>query len=264
ERLGRPPPGSAPRVALAQDAAGRVAVAEEIPDLHRHAGLVLADLLHGRHERRPVLRLGVQALLEHAAALAGDLEIEPAQCALHRFHRVGEAAGEGLRNIPRVRRLVPVACRLRVGRRLLAFLGRLLAAATRDQDCHEKERARSLSSRRRRRHAGGPLPCSRLRVKHTTLAGQCSPCYGGVRRARTMSAKELLRAGKLTEAIDAQVQAVKAAPSDTTARIFLFELLAGAGDWERAAKHLDVVASQAPDMATGGSSYQASLRPERP
>jgi type VI secretion system protein ImpE len=78
-----------------------------------------------------------------------------------------------------------------------------------------------------------------------------------------MSAKELLRAGKLTEAIDAQVQAVKAAPSDTTARIFLFELLAGAGDWERAAKHLDVVASQAPDMATGGSSYQATLRAEQ-
>src|SRR4029453_9587862 len=52
---GRPPaptallglrlPASAPRVDLAQDAAGRVAVAEEIPDLHRDAGLVLADLL---------------------------------------------------------------------------------------------------------------------------------------------------------------------------------------------------------------------------
>jgi type VI secretion system protein ImpE len=78
-----------------------------------------------------------------------------------------------------------------------------------------------------------------------------------------MSAKELLRDGKLTEAIDAQIQAVKAAPGDTTARIFLFELLAGAGDWERAAKHLDVVASQAPDMATGGSSYQATLRAEQ-
>ena len=78
-----------------------------------------------------------------------------------------------------------------------------------------------------------------------------------------MSAKELLREGKLTEAIDAQVQAVKAAPGDTTARIFLFELLAGAGDWERASKHLDVVASQAPDMATGVSSYQATLRAEQ-
>ena len=78
-----------------------------------------------------------------------------------------------------------------------------------------------------------------------------------------MSAKELLREGKLTEAIDAQVQAVKAAPGDTTARIFLFELLAGAGDWERAGKHLDVVASQSPEMATGVSSYQATLRAEQ-
>jgi type VI secretion system protein ImpE len=78
-----------------------------------------------------------------------------------------------------------------------------------------------------------------------------------------MSAKELLREGKLTQAIDAQVQAVKSAPGDTTARIFLFELLAAAGDWERASKHLDVVASQAPDMATGVSSYQATLRAEQ-
>jgi type VI secretion system protein ImpE len=78
-----------------------------------------------------------------------------------------------------------------------------------------------------------------------------------------MSAKELLREGKLTEAIATQVQAVKAAPGDTSARIFLFELLAGAGEWERASKHLDVVASQAPDMATGVASYQATLRAEQ-
>jgi type VI secretion system protein ImpE len=78
-----------------------------------------------------------------------------------------------------------------------------------------------------------------------------------------MGAKELLQEGKLTEAIDAQVQAVKASPGDTSARIFLFELLASAGDWERASKHLDVVASQAPDMATGVASYQATLRAEQ-
>jgi type VI secretion system protein ImpE len=78
-----------------------------------------------------------------------------------------------------------------------------------------------------------------------------------------MSAKDLLREGKLSQAIDAQVQAVKAAPGDTTARIFLFELLAAACDWDRAGKHLDVISSQVPDMATGVSSYQATLRAER-
>jgi type VI secretion system protein ImpE len=78
-----------------------------------------------------------------------------------------------------------------------------------------------------------------------------------------MGAKELLRESKLTEAIDAQVQVVKSAPGDTTARIFLFELFAAGGDWERASKHLDVVASQAPDMATGVASYQATLRAEQ-
>jgi len=78
-----------------------------------------------------------------------------------------------------------------------------------------------------------------------------------------MGAKELLRDGKLTEAIDAQVQAVKALPGDTSARIFLFELLAAAGDWERASKHLDVISTQAPDMATGVASYQAAIRAEQ-
>jgi type VI secretion system protein ImpE len=78
-----------------------------------------------------------------------------------------------------------------------------------------------------------------------------------------MGAKELLRDGKLTEAIDAQAQAVKASPGDTSARIFLFELLAAAGDWERASKHLDVISTQAPAMATGVASYHAALRAEK-
>jgi len=78
-----------------------------------------------------------------------------------------------------------------------------------------------------------------------------------------MGAKELLRDGKLTEAIDAQVQAVKAAPGETGARIFLFELLAAAGEWERASKHLEVISTKAPEMATGVASYQAALRAEQ-
>ncbi len=49
-----------------------------------------------------------------------------------------------------------------------------------------------------------------------------------------MEAAELYRAGRLDEAIAAQIAAVKAAPTDADRRYFLFGLLAFTGDWERA------------------------------
>jgi type VI secretion system protein ImpE len=56
-----------------------------------------------------------------------------------------------------------------------------------------------------------------------------------------MTATELYKAGKLTEAIDAQLQEVKAHPADHGKRLFLFELLVFAGDLERAKKHVEIV-----------------------
>ena len=77
-----------------------------------------------------------------------------------------------------------------------------------------------------------------------------------------MDAKELLKAGKLGAAVEAATAAVKAAPGDVPARIFLFELLAVAGEWARAQKHLDVVADRAQDMADGVLSYKRLLDAE--
>jgi type VI secretion system protein ImpE len=77
-----------------------------------------------------------------------------------------------------------------------------------------------------------------------------------------MGARELLQEGRLDAAIEAAIQAVKAAPADMRGRIFLFELLAAAGDFERARKHLDVVADQAPEMADGARSYLGLLDAE--
>jgi type VI secretion system protein ImpE len=77
-----------------------------------------------------------------------------------------------------------------------------------------------------------------------------------------MGARELLQAGQLDAAIEAAIQDVKAAPGDTRSRIFLFELLAAAGDFERARKHLDVVSDQAPEMADGVRSYLGLLEAE--
>jgi type VI secretion system protein ImpE len=59
-----------------------------------------------------------------------------------------------------------------------------------------------------------------------------------------MTAKQLLDAGQLLEAVQALTLEVKAKPAHTASRVFLFELLCFAGDFERASKQLDVIAAQ--------------------
>ncbi len=65
-----------------------------------------------------------------------------------------------------------------------------------------------------------------------------------------MTAKELLTAGQLDEAVRTLTQEVKARPADTSLRIFLFELLCFQGDFDRAVKQLDVIAAQGNVMDT--------------
>ncbi|HTU20112.1 MAG TPA: type VI secretion system accessory protein TagJ [Gemmataceae bacterium] len=56
-----------------------------------------------------------------------------------------------------------------------------------------------------------------------------------------MNASELFKAGKLSGAIAAQVQEVKAHPTDHGRHLFLFELLAFSGDLERARKQIEAI-----------------------
>lgn len=56
-----------------------------------------------------------------------------------------------------------------------------------------------------------------------------------------MNAGELYKTGQLQEAIDAQIKEVKANPADQGKRMFLFELLAFAGDLDRARRQIDAV-----------------------
>lgn len=58
------------------------------------------------------------------------------------------------------------------------------------------------------------------------------------------AAKQLFDAGNLAGAIEAQTQEVKSNPNDAARRTFLFELLSFAGEFERAAKQLDVISHQ--------------------
>jgi type VI secretion system protein ImpE len=59
-----------------------------------------------------------------------------------------------------------------------------------------------------------------------------------------MNPKELLDAGRLTAAVQELNQSLKNRPADKQLRMFLFELLCFAGDYDRAGKQLDVLATQ--------------------
>jgi type VI secretion system protein ImpE len=78
-----------------------------------------------------------------------------------------------------------------------------------------------------------------------------------------MNARELYQAGHLGAAIQSLGAELRDNPTDTRRRIFFFELLCFAGDYDRAEKHLDVVAQAGTDSATGALLYRAAMAAER-
>lgn len=78
-----------------------------------------------------------------------------------------------------------------------------------------------------------------------------------------MNATELYRSGRLTEAIQALGADLRRAPADVRSRTFLFELLCFAGEFERAQKHLEIIAGGGTEAATGALIYHAALHAER-
>ena len=77
-----------------------------------------------------------------------------------------------------------------------------------------------------------------------------------------MNAGEFYKAGRLPEAIEAQVQEVKANPIDNGKRLFLFELLTFAGDLDRARRQIDVVNYDEPDIDMATLGYRRLLDAE--
>jgi type VI secretion system protein ImpE len=77
------------------------------------------------------------------------------------------------------------------------------------------------------------------------------------------TAKDKLDAGNLQSAIDDLTREVKANPTDTQKRTFLFELLCFAGDFDRAERQLDVIASQSAKAEVGVQSYRNNIAAER-
>ncbi|NNF00952.1 MAG: hypothetical protein HKN25_18190 [Pyrinomonadaceae bacterium] len=76
-------------------------------------------------------------------------------------------------------------------------------------------------------------------------------------------AKTLLDKGDLSGAIDAALNLVKAKPTDTKARTFLFELSCFSGDWERAEKQLEVIGQQDINAMVGSEIFKQNFSAER-
>jgi type VI secretion system protein ImpE len=77
-----------------------------------------------------------------------------------------------------------------------------------------------------------------------------------------MSVNELFKAGKLQQALDAQVQEVKANPADQGKRLFLFELLAFAGDLDRARRQIEALTYTEPELVAARLNYKNLLDSE--
>lgn len=78
-----------------------------------------------------------------------------------------------------------------------------------------------------------------------------------------MSVNELLKEGKLQEAITALSGELRNDPGNNRSRTFLFELLCFAGDYSRAEKHLTMLSDESPDTAIGALLYRSAVNAER-
>jgi type VI secretion system protein ImpE len=75
--------------------------------------------------------------------------------------------------------------------------------------------------------------------------------------------KELFKAGKVREAVQALTSYLREHPADTAQRTFLFELLCFSGEYARAEKQLAVLADGSPDKERGAIVYYAALHAEK-
>ena len=78
-----------------------------------------------------------------------------------------------------------------------------------------------------------------------------------------MTAGQLFKAGKLNEAVQALSAELRDNPADTQRRTFLFELLCFSGAYDRAEKHLDILAQANKDAQLGALLYAGALSADR-
>ncbi len=78
-----------------------------------------------------------------------------------------------------------------------------------------------------------------------------------------MKAKALYQEGKLAEAIQSLSAELRENPKDAKRRTFLFELLCFAGEFERADKHLNLLADVSGEAKMGAVLYMSAMHGER-
>jgi type VI secretion system protein ImpE len=78
-----------------------------------------------------------------------------------------------------------------------------------------------------------------------------------------MTAKQYFQAGQLSEAVRALNAEVRDNPADERRRTFLFELLCFSGEFDRAEKHLNVLAGTNQQAQMGAVLYHSALHAER-
>ncbi len=78
-----------------------------------------------------------------------------------------------------------------------------------------------------------------------------------------MSVSALFQAGRLSGTIEALGADLRADPTDVHKRTFLFELLCFAGEYDRAEKHLDLIAGGSREAELGAWLYRTALHAER-
>ncbi len=78
-----------------------------------------------------------------------------------------------------------------------------------------------------------------------------------------MDSAQLLAAGKLKDAIESVGAEIRQRPTDARLRTFFFELLAFEGEFDRAAKHLTVLAQASREAELGALLYRSALYAEQ-
>ncbi len=78
-----------------------------------------------------------------------------------------------------------------------------------------------------------------------------------------MKARQLLEAGNLDEAIETLGAELRKDPLDVQRRVFLFELLSFAGEYERAEKQLDIAGQGGREASMGALLYRSALHAEK-
>ena len=78
-----------------------------------------------------------------------------------------------------------------------------------------------------------------------------------------MDSRDLIKAGRLSEAREQLTREVKSSPADLGKRTLLFQVLSFCGEWGKAEQHLDAIAVQDSSRETGVQVYKNILQAEK-